>query len=191
MTYDILISVDIGLRGAIAFFETEEKDHPSGGLLSIHPMPVMPSGKFYKSGDDKPMLDLDKLLFLMERPHEHGDRAIVVYENIHAFKNQGVVSVGTFLEEKGIIRGLTKALGYDEVSISPRTWQSHFEMIPPKDLKGKSTSQTKTLRKKWLKKTSVSLAKYNFPEWADKIVSDGLSDTILLGKYWLDTQQGN
>lgn len=184
--FDILISVDIGLLGAISFFEIKEKNHPSGGLLSIHPMPTMPSGKFYKSGEDKPMLDLDKLLFLLGRPHGHGDSAIVVYENVHAFPGQGVVSVGTLLEQKGIIRGLTKALGYDEYPISPKAWQVYFEMIPPKDLKGKSASQTKTLRKKWLKETSINLARYNFPEWAERIISDGISDSILLGKYWLD-----
>lgn len=189
MTYDILVSVDIGLRGAISFFEIKEKNHPSGGLLTIHPMPTMPSGKFYKSGEDKPMLDLNKLLFLLERPRYHGDTAIVVYESVHAFPGQGVVAVGTLLEQKGILRGLTMALGYDECPISPKAWQAYFEMIPPKELKGKSISQTKTLRRKWLKEMSVSLAKYNFPEWAEKITSDGLADAILIGKFWLASQR--
>lgn len=186
MTHDILISIDIGLSGGIAFFEVEEITHPSLGLLSLHPMPA--SKKKTKSGMIRNILDLDILLHLLEIPKIHGDKALVIYEDVHSFPGQGVVSVGTLLWQRGVIQGMTKALGYDELAVSPKGWQKYFDMIPPKDLKGKSATQTKTLRKKWLKDNSLVIARGKFPEWSEKFDNNahGLSDAVLIGLWYLN-----
>jgi hypothetical protein len=178
---DILISIDIGLHGAITFFEIEEKDHPSHGLLSIHGMPVV---KKVAKDKEKNVLDLERLLYILERCKIHGDSAVVVYEDVHAFPGQGVVAVGTLLEQKGIIRGMAKALGYTEFPTSPRVWQKYHGIIPPKELKGDTMSKTKQLRKKWLKAKSLEVARNMFPDW--DISHDGISDALLMGVWYLN-----
>lgn len=74
--------------------------------------------------------------------------------------------------------------------IQPKTWQAHFDMIPPKDLKGKTANKTKSLRKDWLKETSLIKARNNFPEWAETKLepktAHGLSDALLIGKFYLE-----
>jgi len=188
--YDVLISIDIGLKGAIAFFDLDELDHPSNGLLSLHPMPVKPFTN--QAGKTKNIVDIDALCFLLERPHVHGDTALVVFENVHAFPGQGVVSSGALLEQKGIIRGMSRGLGYDELAISPKEWQKEFSMIPPKELKGSTPSKTRMLRKKWLKDSSLELAKQYFPDYQEAIAdNDGMSDTLLIGLYTADKKLPN
>ena len=181
--YDVIIGIDIGLSGGISFFDVR-----SGEVLSIYEMPI--KKHINSDGKEKNELDLEKLKFILEIPKVHLEDAIVVFEDVHAFPGQGVVAVGTLLEQKGIIRGLAMGLGYDELAISPKTWQKYFDMIPPEDLKGSTAVKTKTLRKKWLKGKSLELARNYFPEWAEtrlsKPTSHGLSDSLLLGLWYME-----
>jgi len=181
--YEVLVSIDIGLTGGISFFDVQ-----SGEVLSVHEMPTKPS--VTAKGTNKNILDLDKLKFLLEIPMVHKDRALVVYENVHAYPGQGVVSVGTLLWQRGVLQGMVKAFGYDEVAIQPQVWQKHFDMVPPKDLKGDTAKKTKTLRKAWLKNMSLQLARIKFPEWGAKMskaTSHGISDSLLIGKFMLES----
>ena len=175
--YNILCSIDVGLNGAISYFDTV-----SDSLLSIYPMPT----KENKNG--KRVLDVERLRFHLEIPKIHKDSCIVVFEDVHAFPGQGVVAVGTLLFQKGVITGMAEALGYSYLPISPKTWQKHFDIIPPKDLKvNQSPKKTKALRKKWLKTTSMEKAKEFYKEFETKIVGDGVSDSLLIGKWYLET----
>lgn len=182
--YEIICSIDIGINGAISFF-----DSVSNELLSIYDMPIKKVTN--KSGKEKNVVDLDRLFFIMEIPKIHNDGVLVIYEAVHAFPGQGVVAVGTLLEQKGIIRGLAKGLGYDELAISSKEWQKYFGIVPPKELKGNTVSKTKALRKKWLKNESVETAKVKFPEWVEKIKHDGISDSLLIGKFFLESINEN
>lgn len=182
--YDVVISIDVGKTGGIAFFEVAECSHESHGLLSLHSMPVMDVTK--ADGKTKKEIDLEKLVFLMERPKVHGDACLVVFENVHAFAGQGVVSVGSLLEQKGMIRGIARALGYGELQVVPTVWQKSFGMVPPKNLKGDTTKKTKTLRKAWLKAKSLEIAKKEFPDTVSKITDHGLSDALLIGLWYLE-----
>lgn len=183
--YDVLIAIDIGLTGGIAFFDFQYKE-----VLSIYEMPSVKITT--SSGRNKGELDLDKLKHILEIPKVKEDKALVVMENVHAFPGQGSVAMATLMEQKGIIRGLCKGLGYDEVQVEPKTWQKFYAMIPPKDLKGSSASKTKALRKNWLKETSLVKARNLFPEWAETKLepktSHGLSDALLIGNWHLSTQ---
>lgn len=181
--YDVIIGIDIGLSGGIAFFDYESKE-----VLTIC---EMPSVKVQTStGRNKGELNLERLKFILEIPREHKEKAIVVIENVHAFPGQGVVAIATLLEQKGIIRGMCKGLGYDEFLVEPKTWQKYYELVPPKDLKGSTGSKTKQLRKAWLKDGSLELARSKFPEWAETKLapktSHGLSDALLIGKWYID-----
>lgn len=177
---NITIGVDVGIHGGISYFDTVSHE-----LLDIKKMPLL---KIERGGKEKNFIDLDKLKFYLEIPKVHNDSAIVILEDLHAFPGQGVVSMATLLEQKGLVRGVAKGLGYDELLISPKTWQKYFNLTPPKEIKGKKASQTRTLRKKWLKQQSIVCAIENFPTWEDKIgKSDGLSDALLMGFWYLQT----
>lgn len=183
--YDVVIAIDVGLTGAVTFFDTV-----SGEVLSVNPMPTY---KWLKNGKTRNHLDIEKLVHILEIPKSHSESAIVVFEDVHAFPGQGSVSTGVLMEQKGVIRGIINTLGYAEYPISPKEWQKWFDMIPPKDLKGKSASQTKTMRKKWLKEKSLTLAREKFPEWVDTKLklstAHGVSDSMLIGKWFLETSQ--
>lgn len=178
---DVIIGVDIGLTGGIAFFDTV-----SAELLSVYPMPTK---EILKNGKKRNALDLDKLCFILEIPKVHKEKAIVVFEDVHAFPGQGSVSTGVLMEQKGIIRGMAIGLGYEECPISPKTWQTFYGMVPPKELKGSSASKTKTLRKEWLKAESLSNARRLFPLVAETKLasknSHGLSDSLLIGNWYI------
>jgi len=177
--FDVLVAIDIGLNGGISFFDTV-----SGEVLAVYPMPSVKVTT--STGRNKGELDLDKLKHILEIPRVHGDTALVVMENVHAYPGQGSVATATLMEQKGIIRGMCAGLGYTEEFVEPKTWQKHYDMIPPKDLKGGSASKTKTLRKKWLKEKSLSVAKERFPDWVEKVgKSDGLSDALLIGEWYI------
>jgi hypothetical protein len=127
----------------------------------------------------------------LEIPLVHCESAIVIYEDVHAFPGQGVVSVGTLLEQKGIIKGMVKILDYGTLPISPKEWQKHFGIIPPKELKGSDGKKTKKLRKEWLKDKSRQIASQLFPtfdHWFEAKTSHGRSDATLIGFWYLKTQ---
>lgn len=177
MDYTILVGIDVGLSGGITFFDYQSKE-----VLSVYSMPTIDTVS--KSGKNKKMVDLDRLKFILEIPNLRNEKTSVVMENVHAFPGQGSVATATLMEQKGIIRGLCAGFGYTLNTVEPKTWQKHYGMIPPKDLKGKNASQTKSLRKKWLKSKSLEIAKAKFPEWETKLGNnDGLSDSLLIGNY--------
>lgn len=180
-THDVIIGVDIGYSGAITFMDVESKE-----ILSIRDMPT-------HVVNEKKIIDIKKLKFILERPKEHNELAVLVMEDVHAFPGQGSVSTGTLMEQKGILRGIAVTLGYDVYLVSPRVWQKYFGMVAPKTVKGNSASQTKTLRKKWLKQKSVELARATFPSWAltkfDTPSCHGRSDSALVSKWYLETQK--
>jgi len=175
--YDILVAIDIGIHGGIAFFDVDESNHESHGLLSIRDMPIKKHTN--KSGKEKNILDIDQLLFVLEIPTQHGEHALVVMEDVRSF---GLgFSVSALMEQKGVIRGMAKTLGYDELLIEPKTWQRHFGIVCPKNIK------TKESRRKWLKKESLETAKVKFPDWGHKIKHDGISDALLIGLWGMET----
>lgn len=179
--HDVIIGVDIGYSGAITFMDVESNE-----ILSIRDMPT-------HVVNEKKVIDIKKLKFLLERPKEHNELAVLVMEDVHAFPGQGSVSTGVLMEQKGMIRGIAVALGYDVELVNPRTWQKHYGLIPPKTIKGNTASQTKTLRKKWLKQKSVETAREIFPSWAltkfDNISMHGRSDSALISKWYADTRK--
>lgn len=179
MSYTILIGIDIGLSGGITFFDVQSKE-----VLSIYSMPTIDTVS--KSGKNRKVIDLNRLKFILEIPSLRHEKTLVVLENVHAFSGQGSVATATLMEQKGIIRGMSSGLGYDEKFVEPKTWQKYYGIVPPKDLKGKSASQTRLLRRKWIKAKSLEVARGKFPSWIEKIgTNDGLSDALLIGDYKL------
>ena len=179
--YDTIIGIDIGLSGGVTIFDVSEYEHESLGALILRDMPTYPV--INKTGKTKTALDIVALLHLMEIPKCRNESALVIFEDVHAFPGQGVVAVGTLLEQKGIIRGMAKALGYGELPISPQTWQKSFGIVCPKEIKKKEH------RKKWLKEKSLEVARKKFPDWEmrlSKPTAHGLSDALLISTWFLE-----
>lgn len=178
---DIVIGIDVGLKGGLAYFDVQERQHEGHGLILLKPMPTTQVAK--SDGKNKTILDVDRLLFILETPNKRHETATVVMEDVHAFPGQGVVAVGTLLEQKGIILGMCKALGYQVELVQPKKWQSYFGIVCPKDLKGKDK------RKKFLKAESMKRAKVDFIDWLDHFDThgDGLADASLIGSWFLKT----
>jgi hypothetical protein len=181
-----IVGIDVGLGGAVAYLDADE-----GELLAVFDMPVYytqgtaktKTGKLRSKGH----IDLDKLLYMLEIPKVHFEDTLVIMEDVHTFPGQGIVSMGTLLEQKGIILGMCKVLGYDVQLISPKTWQNHFELKCPKEIKGKDA------RKRWLKMASRHIATLRFPqEWGDKFIDSeahGRSDACLMAQYAYEMQE--
>lgn len=179
--YDTIISIDIGMSGGLAIFDVSEFIHESLGALLLKDMPT--ETKTNSVGKEKKVVNIKELLHLMEIPKCRNESALVIFEDVHAFPGQGVVATGTLLEQKGIIRGITRALGYDEFPISPKTWQKHFDIVCPKEIKKKEH------RKKWLKEKSLEIARKKFPDWEMRLsnkTAHGLSDALLIGAWFLE-----
>jgi hypothetical protein len=132
-------------------------------------------------------IDLDKFLYMLEIPKVHFEDTLVVMEDVHTYPGQGIVSMGTFLEQKGIILGMCKALGYEVRLISPKTWQKHFGIVCPKEIKGEDA------RKQWIKMKSKTTAVRQFPpEWVSKFTdtdAHGRSDASLIAQYIYEIQK--
>ena len=60
----VLISVDIGLNGGVAFFDVQSR-----GVLSLYSMPTFQT--VTSSGRKKGNLDLERLKFILEIPKKH------------------------------------------------------------------------------------------------------------------------
>lgn len=189
--YDVLIAVDIGLSGGIAFFDLKvamDVEAGDSGILYLRPMPTK---KEEKSGKVRQVVDYERLKFMVEIPAVHNDSALLVYENVHTFPGQGAVSSGQLMEQKGVLKGLAMGLGYGILEVDPRTWQRGVGLVPPKELKGESAKKTRILRKKWLKQESVARARTRFPDWLEHIdkYKDGMSDALWIGT-WAINQLG-
>jgi hypothetical protein len=177
--YSVILGIDIGLNGALSVFDTESKE-----LMSIYDMPT----KVKIVGErEKNVLDIERLLFIMEIPKIHKDKAIVIFEDIHSF-GKSEFSMDSIMEQKGIVWGISKTLGYETILVSPKEWQKYYGIVSPKTLKGSNAKKTRELRKEWLKDKSRQVASEIFPRfdhWFEAKTSHGRSDAVLIGKYYL------
>jgi crossover junction endodeoxyribonuclease RuvC len=113
----MIISIDPGLTGAIAYFTNE-------GLLNyIEDMPI--TAKINGKGNQVNANLLSELFVDV-------DRAII--ERVHAMPGQGVTSVFSFGRSLGVIEGILAANQIPIEWITPQKWKKHFSLLgKPKD----------------------------------------------------------
>lgn len=137
-------------------------------------------------------IDEQRLLSLLTLFRDQGAETLVL-ERQQVMQGQGLSSSGKTMEQYGFIRGLALALGYKVNAVSSQTWQAHYKgMIPseyPEWVEQWSLKDTK--------KKSIYVCSVLFPELSlkkgprSKKPSDGMSDSVLLGNYWLTKSGGS
>jgi crossover junction endodeoxyribonuclease RuvC len=109
--HDLIMGVDPGLSGAIAFYHIKE-DRPF--LVADMPLTIAP--------DKKNEIDVEALADLLI---EYAPRIkLAVVEDVHSMPGQGVVSMFRFGESKGIIIGLIAAHLIPIYKVKPAVWKS-------------------------------------------------------------------
>lgn len=104
----MIMAVDIGINGGIVFNDRNE----------LHILPMQ-----------------DDLFWLWDRLRYARQ---VVAENVYTMPKQGIVSAGTLMEGKGVIKGMCAASGIEPNLIRPLSWievytlkrRKHFETKP-------------------------------------------------------------
>lgn len=157
----IIVGIDPGLSGAIAFFD------PASGRLDVVDMPAV---EVVRNGKKKREVSAQMLAAVM-RAHHVDDRTHVALERVNAMSGQGVSSVFSFGRSSGIVEGVVAALHCQITLVTPQTWQKAMNVRDGKD-------------------ASRARAAELFPAMASsfaRVKDDGRSDAALIA-YWLATK---
>lgn len=107
---------------------------------------------------------------LIEIIKGHEGNCFACIEKVGARPNQGVVSMFSFGEGYGYIKGVFDALDVPYVSVTPKKWKNHFGVTADK-------------------RTSITKAKelYGgvnlYPTSRSRVESDGLAEALLIASY--------
>jgi crossover junction endodeoxyribonuclease RuvC len=110
----IIIGIDPGLTGAIAFFDT------SGGTLTLSDMPVVSvkrNNKLKNEVSAAGLVDVIKTQVIGLTSHK------AFIERVGAMPGQGVSSVFSFGRSLGIVEGVVASFGIATTIVPPVTWQ--------------------------------------------------------------------
>lgn len=110
-TKHLIIGIDPGLSGAIAFYNYESKT-----LVSVVDMPVVKDAK-----TDKTRLDEKGIVKLIKR-HEYYTR-FAVLEKVHAMPKDGPVQAHRFGDATGFVRGVLNGRFIHVVQTLPSVWK--------------------------------------------------------------------
>jgi Holliday junction resolvasome RuvABC endonuclease subunit len=157
-TPDCLVGIDPGLDGALAFLDME------GTLLATYRMPTY---MLERSADVKRMLDEDGVTAIL-KAHKP---TVAWIEDVWSSSQMGPVSIFTFGEGKGILKGACAGLGIERRYVPPATW---------KGVLGVSAD----------KKTSKRRAHGLFPGKAKLLTSADKCEAALIGLYGLCVDGG-
>lgn len=111
----ILIGIDPGLTGAIAFLDGD-------GLQAVWDMPTVTNAK------GKPELSLHSLIAMLDHPG-----ARVWLEKVGAMPGQGVSSMFRFGQVVGAIECACAANRLPVQYVTPAVWKKHFGLVKDKD----------------------------------------------------------
>ena len=116
MTRHLIIGVDPGLHGAIAYFE------PATGKLHVDDMPVS------KSTTGKSEVDLRELGRLLAPVHGEPGPRMAVLEKVAARPSDGVAGAFSFGMGYGGLRMAVIGHGYEDRYVTPNAWKKHFRL---------------------------------------------------------------
>ena len=125
----LIIGIDPGLRGAVAFLK-------KGKVINLFEMPIMSEGK-----KNKNQLNNAQLVKIMRENIDDFSSTSVVVEKVNAMPGQGVTSMFNFGQTFGAIKGICAALGLSIFYVRPAKWKKHFELINS----SKDASRTKVI----------------------------------------------
>jgi hypothetical protein len=183
----IHIAVDPGVSGAVAVLSSS---------MDVFDVPT------FKTKLGKTEYDIPKMVNLLR---VYSD-VVCMIEAVHAMPGNGGVSMFSFGRGKGIWEGITHALGFKVIMVSPQSWKKAYpELLTPKqpktseslkDLRGKSVKERKELTKAAAKAKRLvkaaskakarELAAQMYPELSDRFTtvnSDGRAEAVLMAHY--------
>jgi crossover junction endodeoxyribonuclease RuvC len=122
MSSSLIVGIDPGLSGAIAFFE------PASGKLHVDDMPTSksPTGK-----NEVDLRELGRLLAPIQG--EPGPR-LGVLEKVSARPSDGVAGAFSFGMGYGALRMAIIGLGYEDRYVTPAAWKKHFKLNADKGI---------------------------------------------------------
>lgn len=156
----MLISIDPGIRGALAFFRAD-------GSPTVYDMPTRA-----KPGNTKIRNEINPkaLQALLRHQVPADEKGLVVMENLNTFAGGSVQTMGSLEATKAVICTVCELSGFDMAFVSPREWQRFFGI--------KATPSETT------KQQSLRLARSLFGmEYCPLQKHDGRADSLLIGRY--------
>lgn len=114
----VVVGVDPGLSGALAFYDTVTGD--------FHVLD-MPTRWITRNGKRRRQIDCVKLGTLLDT-YTAGRDVRAYVEQVGAMPGQGVTSMFSFGRACGVIDGGLGAMGVDPVYVIPRTWQKAVQL---------------------------------------------------------------
>jgi crossover junction endodeoxyribonuclease RuvC len=116
----IVLGIDPGLSGALAFYDTKTGDVT---VVDMPTVEVTRNGK--KKNEVSPQLLSDEIV------NRAVDRAFV--ERVGAMPGQGVTSVFSFGRSVGIVEGILASFDIPTTIVPPQTWQKGVNLRGGKD----------------------------------------------------------
>lgn len=156
----MLISIDPGIKGAIAFFGPADR-------IAVHDMPTRA-----KPGNTKIRNEIDPkaLQALLRQRVPADEKGLVVMESLNTFAGGSVQTMGSLEATKAVICTVCELSGFDMAFVSPREWQRFFGV--------KATPSETT------KQQSLRLARSLYGmEYCPLAKHDGRADALLIGRY--------
>lgn len=119
----IILGIDPGLTGALAFYDTTTK------TIEVHDMPVVSVVRNGKNKNEvSPVLTSNIIA-----EHGQGKIGAAYLERVNAMPGQGVTSVFSFGRSSGIIEGILAAYDIPTHIVIPQRWQKAMEVRGGKD----------------------------------------------------------
>jgi crossover junction endodeoxyribonuclease RuvC len=116
----LVVGIDPGLSGAIAFFD------PTSGELEVVDMPVLASGT-----GGKKVVNEDGLAGIFDKKSPHIRH--VFLEQVGAMPGQGVTSMFSFGTTYGVIRGVLASHFLRRTMVTPQKWKKALGVPAAKD----------------------------------------------------------
>jgi hypothetical protein len=162
----MLIAIDPGIKGALAFF------YPNGRGV-VDDMPVRMKAKVSKIKNELDPVALNALLRQRIPPDEKG---IAVMESMNAFMGSGEKRQGSMASQaslaatKAVVSAICELHRLDIAFVTPQAWQRHFGIR--KTQSSTTKDQSLALARKLFGESFCPLAKH-----------DGRADALLIGRY--------
>lgn len=116
----IIVGIDPGLSGAVAFYDTVEK------IVEVIDMPVL---ELVRNGKKKREVSAQTLANHLADRRVHA----AFLERVNAMTGQGVTSVFSFGRSMGIVEGILAAYDIPVTLVTPQAWQKAVNQRAGKD----------------------------------------------------------
>ena len=145
-----IIAIDPGLSGAICVLDENN--------INVYDMPVR---KIKKGKKEKNNFDIPKIVEIIKNNLSSDDENICVIEDVHCSVGNGSVSMFNFGRGKGILEGVSNALGMKVVLVSPQSWKKAYICLETEEI-------VKLREKQKIKKVDLKVIKIENKSIKDK-----------------------